>query len=179
MPLYFFPRHDGPCLINKKGSELGLNNTRKTPEFREESEKVLTKFRQECNKAFLKEARTPGIMHLFYLVRCLLLNKNLAAKKQVIDNYNHIGEYIKSRMDQIFQNGIDFNKELQLLLRAAISIEEEILEFLPPDQIYLISEYDEITNHICDVIREEAYMSGLCEGVQMERKFSRLKEKES
>jgi hypothetical protein len=82
-------------------------------------------------------------------------------------------------MDQIFQNGIDFNKELQLLLRAAISIEEEILEFLPPDQIYLISEYDEITNHICDVIREEAYMSGLCEGVQMERNISQLEKKDT
>jgi hypothetical protein len=149
-----------------------LNNTRKAPEFHEEYERSLTKFRQDCRTAFLKEARTPGMMHLFYLVRCILLNKNLDAKKQAIDNCKHIGEHIKRRMDQIFQNELGFNKELQLLLREAIAVEEEILEFLPPDKIYLISEYDEITNHICDVIREEAYLGGLCEGVQMERDSS-------
>jgi hypothetical protein len=155
-----------------------LNNTRTAPEFREESERILAKFRQDCHTAFLKEARTPGMIHLFYLVRCILLNKNLDAKKRVIDNYKHIGEHIKSRMEQIFQNQISSNKELQILLRESIAIEEEILEFLPPDREYLIAEYDEITNHICDVIREEAFLSGLCEGVQMERNFLEREEKE-
>jgi len=72
---------------------------------------------------------------------------------------------------------ISFNKEMQILLRESIAIEEEILESLHPDKTYLISEYDEITNHICDVLREEAFLCGLCEGVQMERNSSEHEEK--
>lgn len=163
-----------------------MSNTKGTLEFHEEIEKLLVKFRQDraadkgghqsneqsCNHtAFLRGARTPGMMSLLNLARCILLNKRVEAQKHAINEFKPIGRFIKNRMDQIFLNDISHNTDLQDLLRESTAIEDEILGFLPTNRAHLLLKYDEITNHICNVLREEAYLYGICNGVEMESAF--------
>jgi len=120
-----------------------------------------------------KKANVQGMMSLYNLVRCILLNKNKDAKVHAINDFKRIGEYIKSRMDWVFENETSFNTEFQNLMRESAVIEDEIRMVLPHDKEHLLLKYDEITNSLCDILREEVYLQGVCDGVSMANRFAR------
>ncbi|RJQ26646.1 hypothetical protein C4577_03135 [Candidatus Parcubacteria bacterium] len=95
------------------------------------------------------------------------------AKKHAINDFRLIGEYIKSRIDRVLENETCFNTEFQDLMREAIAIEYKIRMALPHDEEHLLLKYDEITNSLCDVLREEVYIQGVCDGVSMANSFAR------